>query len=246
MKDTSIDDPQASLDHAAIIRKKYALNQLYTEYYLHFKNSIAAIKGGKVLELGSGGGFIKEVIPDAITSDVVPISGCDLVVFAEKLPFENESLKAILMIDVLHHVKTPEEFFNEALRCLVPGGKIIMVEPANTLWAKFIWKTFHHEPFDDKAGWIIKGEGRMSDANIAFPWILFGRDRTLFENKFPQLKINSLKIHTPVAYILSGGVKPWNLLPKFLFAPVRFIEKTVSGLKQGMFQTIEVEKISTR
>lgn len=244
MNSTAIDDPQASLDHAAIIRKKYALNQIYTEYYLLFKSCIAGLTSGKVLELGSGGGFIKEIIPETITSDVVKIEGCDLVLFAEQLPFENNSLKAIFMIDVLHHVKTPEDFFKEAERCLIPGGKIIMVEPANTGWAKFIWKNFHHEPFDDKAGWTIKGEGRMSDANIALPWILFGRDRKLFEQKFPKLSIRSIEIHTPIAYVMTGGVKSWNLLPKLIYKPVRFAEKIVQnlGIKQGMFQTIELEK----
>ena len=89
MSTTTLDDPQASLDHAAIIRKKYALNQIYTEYYLMFQARIAELKTGKVLELGSGGGFIKEIMPEIIILDVVKIEGCDLVLFVEKFFFLN-------------------------------------------------------------------------------------------------------------------------------------------------------------
>lgn len=242
---TALDDIQTTNSHADIIRKKYAINKIYSEYYEYFKKIIEDIHPeGKVLELGSGGGFIKRIIPEAITSDVVSLENCDKVIFAEKLPFDDNFLKAILMIDVLHHVKQPHLFFREAIRCLVPEGKVIMVEPSNTFWASIIWRFFHHEDYDERAGWELKGSGRLSSANSALPWIIFNRDRKIFEKEFPDLKILSINLHTPFAYLLSGGMKKWSLLNKDLYYLIRLIEKTIEAIKinQGLFQTIVLQK----
>ena len=38
------------------------------------------------IELGSGGGFLKEVINDVITSDVLELPDVDKVFFGEKIP----------------------------------------------------------------------------------------------------------------------------------------------------------------
>jgi len=77
------------------------------------------------------------------------------------------------MFDVLHHIPHPREFFKEALRCLKVGGQIGMIEPANTLWGRFIYKNFHHEGFDTKAGWKLSAGGPLSNGNGAIPWIIF-------------------------------------------------------------------------
>jgi SAM-dependent methyltransferase len=51
------------------------------------------------------------------------------------MPFEDGTADAFVMLDVLHHVPTPAEFCQEASRCLRPGGRIVMIEPANTVFA---------------------------------------------------------------------------------------------------------------
>lgn len=48
------------------------------------------------------------------------------------MPFQDKSVSAFMMIDVLHHIKDSRQFFKEMQRCLKPGGKIVMIEPANT------------------------------------------------------------------------------------------------------------------
>ena len=185
---------------------------------------------GKKVELGSGAGFIKKVIPKVITSDVVSGHGIDKVFFAEKMPFANKSISAFYMIDVLHHIKNPSKALKEMDRCLVGGGKIIMIEPANTLWAQIVLKNFHHENFDTKAGWTIKGKGRLTDANMAIPWIIFVRDRKKFEKKFPNLKIRNITPHTPFSYLISGGLSYQPFIPVFLYPFAIFTEKLLTPL----------------
>jgi ubiquinone/menaquinone biosynthesis C-methylase UbiE len=48
---------------------------------------------------------------------------------AESLPFPSESIDRILMMDALHHVFDQRSVARELWRVLVPGGRILIVEP---------------------------------------------------------------------------------------------------------------------
>lgn len=50
------------------------------------------------------------------TSDVFPVPGVGRVIDARYLPFEDESLRAIVGTNVLHHIPEIERFFTEATR----------------------------------------------------------------------------------------------------------------------------------
>lgn len=243
---TDLDAPSTTLLHSKIIRKKPFLKKIYSEFYDIFNKSIDCDMKGKVfVELGSGGGFIKEVIPSVITSDVIDIPTVDKQFSALNMPFGENSVDRFFMIDVLHHISDPSIFFNELNRCLKVGGKIIMIEPANTMWGRFIYTNFHHEPFDPLAGWQLEGSGPLSSANGAIPWIIFYRDRNKFEKDFPTLKILKLEPHTPFRYLISGGVSLRQLLPSFTYKIVSGIERALRPLNGylGMFLTIELEKL---
>jgi hypothetical protein len=119
-----------------------------------------------------------------------------------------------------------------------------MIEPANTLWARFIYKNFHHELFDPQADWGLKETGPVSLGNGAMPWIIFSRDRGIFENQFPELRIVRMRNHTPLRYLLSGGLTLRQLVPSFTYPLIKGIEFLLSVINNlvGMFQTIELEK----
>ncbi|MFA6187433.1 MAG: class I SAM-dependent methyltransferase [Phycisphaerae bacterium] len=239
-----IDDPLTTLLHFKIIQNKKFLKKIYIDFYKQFLYAIDNPISKTLVELGSGGGFIKEIIPNVITSDVIKVPGVDMVFSAEQMPFENGSVDAFFMFDVLHHIPNPRMFFKEAVRCLKTGGKIVMIEPANTLWGRFIYKNFHHEGFDEKAGWQMESTGPLSCANGAVPWIIFNRDRKIFENEFPDLKILKIAPHTPLRYLISGGLTLRQLLPGFCYSLIAGIEWLLSPANGilGMFQTIEVKK----
>jgi SAM-dependent methyltransferase len=210
-----------------------------------FTQKARAIKNGKHLEIGSGGGFLKDVFPEVITSDIMDLPNVDMVFSAEKLPFEANSLASIVMLNVFHHIPHPDLFLKEAQRTLVNGGKIIMVEPANSALGRFIYKRFHHEPFNEKGERAIAAGNPLSNSNQALPFIYFERDTDLFKKEYPQLKIVSINYHTPFSYIISGGVSRRAMLPFFMHKIVRGIEWLASPLARmiGLFCTVEIEKI---
>ncbi len=251
-----LDDPGTTVLHGKILQRKTFLKKLYADFYSQFGEAVKqpaspdsrASRGGldnKVLvELGSGGGFIKEIIPNAITSDILNVDGIDKVFSATNMPFEYECVDAFFMFDVLHHIVEPRKFFTEADRCLRPGGKVVMIEPGNTPWARFVYKNFHHERFDVHGDWQVEKGGPLTQANGAMPWIIFVRDRKIFEREYPCFEIVSLRNHTPMRYLLSGGFTLRQLAPGFLYPVVKAIEYLLAPANNqlGMFMTVILEK----
>ncbi len=241
----SLDASSRTELHARIIRSKPFLKQVYLDIYRDLAGRLERGAGERIVELGSGGGCIKEVIPEAVTSDVMAASGVDRVFSATEIPFEDASVGAFVMVDVLHHIKQPREFFRETVRCLRTGGKVVMTEPANTAWSRVVYGTLQHERFELGAGWELDKKEAISESNQALSWIIFHRDREVFEREFPQLQIMAIRLHSPLRYILSGGLGWRALAPGWSYPIVKGLEwllRPVAGLA-AMFETIELKKI---
>jgi SAM-dependent methyltransferase len=239
-----VDDPSTTALRRRIVREKPFLRQLYEEWY----GSIAArlpAGGAPVLELGSGAGFFSERVPGVITSEVFACPGIRVVSNGCRLPFAPESLRAIVMTDVLHHVPDPADFLAEAVRTLVPGGRIVMIEPWLTTWSRRVYAR-HPEPLrPDAADWGFPATGPLSGANIAIPWMIFERDRPAFEARFPELAIREIAPFMPFAYLVSGGVSLRNLAPGWSYRLCRGVERALAPWNDrlAMFALIALERL---
>jgi SAM-dependent methyltransferase len=239
-----MNDPATTVLRRRIIREKGFLRRIYEEWYGEIRDSLPR-KHGTVLELGSGAGFLEEAIPDLLKSDVLHVADLSLVMDALEMPLRNESLRAIVMIDVLHHLPQPRLFFQDAARCVKPGGAVIMIEPWVTAWSKLVYSHMHYEPFDaETEEWGFPSTGPLSGANGALPWILFHRDRSLFAEEFPQWCIRDIRLQMPFSYLLSGGVSMRALFPEGAFGPVRWVEKRLNPWlsELAMFALIVLER----
>ncbi|UCE59708.1 MAG: class I SAM-dependent methyltransferase, partial [Phycisphaerales bacterium] len=202
-------------------------------------------EGKTLVEIGSGGGFLKEAIPGVITSDILDLPNVDRCFSALKMPFGDGTVDAFFMVDVLHHIPDAREFLGEMQRCLKVGGRVAMIEPANTAWARFIYRNLIDEPFDPQGDWSFPQQDRpVSAANIALPWIVFTRDRERFELEFPSYNIVKLELHTPLRYLVSGGLSVRQLVPSFTYPLVKAVEAAVSPFTRylAMFQTVVLQK----
>jgi SAM-dependent methyltransferase len=241
----TLDDPRTTLAHRDIILNKPFLKRLYMDWYKEFIAVSKCVNQGIYLEIGSGGGFLKDVFPEVVTSDILDLPVVDKVFSAEELPFKENELGSVMMLNVFHHIPKPYLFLKEAERTLVKGGKIIMVEPANSALGRFIYKRFHHEPFDENGPREIQPGNPLSNSNQALPYIYFERDTEQFRKDYPSLRIRRITYHTPFMYVLSGGVSRSAMVPYFMYGFFKGIEKILSPFNRmiGLFCTVEIEKI---
>jgi SAM-dependent methyltransferase len=240
-----LDSPERTIFHQKIISEKKFLRKLYEEWYKVFANLIPNLPEGKIVELGSGGGFFKKIEPSVICSDVLDLPTNDLTFSALEMPFKDNEISAVFMIDTFHHIPDSGLFLKEIDRVLKKNGMLVMIEPANSLWGRFIYKNFHHEPFDVNANWEIPTSGPLSGANGALPWIVFKRDIRRFETDFSNLKLTEYKYHTPFRYLVSGGVSFKQLMPNFTYPFFRLFDISSSFVSKhlSMFVTIKLLKV---
>lgn len=93
-----------------------------------------------VLEVGCGSGNYLEVLSGLTSAQVTGIDPSSAmldqlrarlpdapvhVASAEVLPFADASLDLIYSVDVIHHVRDRDAFFNECARTLRPGGRVV-------------------------------------------------------------------------------------------------------------------------
>lgn len=230
-----------------LLQRKAALRLYYREVYNKYVQCLARVSvSGVAVELGSGAGFAKEVIPNLVTTDFLAYPGIDRVVDATRMPFENGSVRAFFLHNVFHHIPDVARFLGEAQRCLAPGGRILVIDQNVTLWTRFLFGRLHHEPFAPNAvQWAFASSGPLSGANGALAWIVFKRDHARFEREFSGLRVVRFEPHTPFRYWLAGGLKKWTLLPAPVFGLATALDAWVTRVIPGLcsFVDIEVERV---
>ncbi len=210
----------------AVWDSKPVLRAVYGDYY---RRMASQCRPGTTLEVGAGSGNLNEVMADVVASDIVACPWLDAVVDAQALPFADGSLANIVGVDVLHHVQYPRRFLAEARRVLAPGGRVVLVEPAITPVSWAVFKLGHPEPVDMRADPLSAGAPDASkhpmDSNQAIPTLLAGRDRNRLEREITGLRVAHAERLSLFAYPLSGGFRPWNLLPARAVGPVLRLEE---------------------
>ena len=161
---------------------------------------------------------------------------------AEALPFEDATVGALVMVDVLHHLPTPRRFFSEAGRVLRPGGRIVMCEPYVSPLSYPIYKVFHREQLtlriDPLAGFDPQATDRSRDpfdSNQAIPTLLFGRRRQQFEETFPTLTVHRVAHLSGLSYPASGGFSRRAFLPQKIWSA---LHRTEARLPEAVFRAI--------
>ncbi len=195
-------------------QEKPQLRAIYEDFY---RQIVSACLPGATLEIGGGSGNLKSFAEEVVSTDIVHTPWLDAAADAQALPFADGSFANVVGMDVLHHIERPRRFLREAERVLKPGGRIILVEPAITPVSGIFYRYLHPEPVvmaaDPLADGPLNPNREPFDANQAVPTLLFGRHRQRFEQMFPGLRMMDFRRLSLLAYPLSGGFRPWCLVP---------------------------------
>ena len=136
------------------------------------------------------------------------------VIQAPLLPLLDNTVKALILNKVFHHIPNVSTFLAECERVLAPGGQLLIIDPSHTPLARFLLKHFHTEPYDDKIdNWDFISNNKATDANQANTWNIFFRDQKKFTINYPSLHLTKTQFLPWISYILTGGVSGKNLIP---------------------------------
>jgi SAM-dependent methyltransferase len=241
-----LDDPGRYAEIRRTLFGKKSLVSFYKEIYAEYADCLRRCpEHGVALEIGSGAGFAKDEIPEMVTSDILLYDGVERVIDGTVLPYENQSLRMICVMNVFHHIPDVAAFLGEAERCLVPGGRILIADQHLGHLSKHVLKHLHHEPFDpDAAEWRFDSQGPLTGANGALAWMVFVRDIEKFESLFPHLSLVRYQPHSPLRYWLAGGLKNWNLLPGCLYNLAKTLDNLLIAISRnfGSFTYVELVK----
>ncbi len=212
-------------------RRKPILRMLYGEWY---RTVVSHLQPGLTLEVGGGSGNLKEFAAAVICTDVVEVPWLDAVADAQRLPFASGSLANVVLFDALHHIERPRLFFEEAVRVLRPGGRLVVMDPYISWLSWPVYRFLHPEPMHfsgDLLTATAAERGRQPvDANQAVATILFERSFDDFQRRYPQLRKLAHQRHAFFAYPLSGGFDRPSLLPLGLVRPLLALERALGSL----------------
>jgi predicted SAM-dependent methyltransferase len=223
--------------HRRILEEKPMMKKVFSEFYdLCIDLDTKYFSGeGKRVEIGAGSSFFKKRYPEVISTDIKPGDGLDMVVDAQRMLFEDASVRAIYGIHCFHHLPRPTQFLNELERVLVPGGGCVLIDP----YFGFVANRFYRvlcdtETFNpNQPYWENESLGYMANANQALSYIIFKRDRGDFQRMFPQLElVMGRPLNNYLRYLLSGGVNFRQLVPDWTTPAIKALETLLIPLNR--------------
>ncbi len=138
------------LDHFKILAPIYDRYVKFSdrEFLIQFLTPLAR---GRFLDAGGGTGRVSALVHTDFSQVVVADLSIQMLTGArsrgiesacssiERLPFPDGSFDRILIMDAMHHIKNQKAAIFELWRILVPGGRLLIVEPdIRTLPVKLI------------------------------------------------------------------------------------------------------------
>jgi SAM-dependent methyltransferase len=190
------------------------------------------------VELGSGMGNIKEVLPECITTDLFPNPWLDRVENAYALSFGDGAVGRLILFDVWHHLQYPGAALREFARVLAPGGAVVLFEPAMGGLGRSVYGLFHHEPLGlgQKVAWETPADfdpaRQTYYAAQGNCWRMAREAGAGGGGATPEaLKpwaIEKVAYFPSLAYLLSGGFRGPQLFPDWALPGLFGVEKLLA------------------
>ena len=213
-------------EHRAAWGRNRALRSLYEGWYARIRAHLPAATLGPFVEIGSGPGFAREVLPELRLSDLVRDPWHDYEIdAASRLPFADGEVGALVLFDVLHHLASPARFFEEATRVLARGGRVVLCEPYVSPLSYPVYRWLHEEGLEMHVDPLAETPaGDPFDANQAIPTLLLERGAAELARRFPSLRLRSFRRLAGLSYPASGGFSRRPLLPAPLWRALLALE----------------------
>lgn len=214
--------------------KKPQLQAEYKRFYQRIASKLDNLPQGDVLECGSGIGNIKTAFPQAITSDLFPNPWLDRQENIYKLNFADNSLSAVVLFDVFHHLQFPGNALKELYRTVNHGGRVIIFEPSMGLFGRMVLGLFHHEPlgFSKPISWSAPADfdpgATKYYAAQGNAWRIFDAKEKNAELSDSGWLVKEISYFPALAWLLTGGFRGPSLYPASLKFMIKFMDRALS------------------
>ena len=221
-------------------RRKPLLRKVYQAFYEEIDMELRHDLDGATVEIGSGIGNLKSVVPAAIATDIFPNPWLDQVENAYALTFPNESVANLILFDVWHHLEYPGTALAEFHRVLRKGGRLVIFDPAMGLLGRIVYGVFHHEPLALGKEIRWSAPPNFSSTDMTYYAAQGNAQRVFFSNEFiARLSAWSVVRRSRFAgltYVGSGGFSGPQLYPEKLYRAVHVLDR-VANWVPSLFAT---------
>lgn len=208
--------------------RKPVLRRLYREFHEQIAAATLPADAGITVELGSGIGNIKDVLPHCIRTDLFENPWLDQCENAYALSFADRSVANIILFDVFHHLRYPGRAFKEFERVLIPGGRVVIFDPCVSALGMVVYGLLHHEPvairdeivWNAPEGWTPADDSYYAAQGNAYR-VFFRSD---LSKLLPDWKVIERTRMAAISYVASGGYSKPQLYPDAAFGVMRWID----------------------
>jgi len=212
---------------------KPLLQTIYRGFYGRILGLMDRQLPGRIVEIGSGIGNLREHLPAAITTDLFPNPWLNVVCDGYELPFASGSLSHLVAFDVFHHLAAPATFLKEAHRALSAQGRLILFEPFIS-WSSYpVYGLLHHEP-------VAWGKEISLADTLARPRTYYAAQgnatRLFFRQEHETWPAGWNVFHAEAfasfSYLLSGGYSQPAVYPEACLPVLQKLDRTLSRWPQ--------------
>jgi SAM-dependent methyltransferase len=216
---------------------KPILREIYRDFHRLLARYLSGVPG-ETMEIGSGIGNIKEVIPNCVRTDIFPNPWIDRQENIYRLSSASNSVANLILFDVFHHLESPLDALDECRRVLKVGGRLLVFDHAMSA-AGFLFSKFaHHERPGFCRGYRLRAE---DPSRLAEPSYYADHANTfrVFERRFDELlrpdwhRVAVVKLPA-IQWLLSGGYRGPSLLHPSAMPLVTAVER-LSSIAPSLF-----------
>ena len=189
---------------------KPVLREIYRDFHRLLARYLSDVPG-ETVEVGSGIGNIKEVIPHCVRTDIFPNPWNDRQENIYRLSMADSSVANLILFDVFHHLEYPLDALDECRRVLHAGGRLLVFDHAMSAAGFLFSKFVHHERAGFLKSYRLRADG-ASWLDAPRYYADHANARRIFEQRFEELlqpvwrRVAVVRLPA-IKWLLSGGYR---------------------------------------